>query len=212
MEGKEVGAIDLDPEVFDAGEHVSLVHETVRWQRNRARRGTHCCLTKSEVSGGGKKPWRQKGTGRARCGSNTSPLWVGGGVIHGPKPRSYDFRLSKGERRNALAAVLSEKRREGRLLVLDELKIESGKTRDLLKALEKLGLGSNSVTIVTEEDSSVADRGSIWRLSGNMKNVSAIAVAGVNVYGLLRHQYVLGTKEAIARLQERVKRHRKAGA
>lgn len=202
MEGREVGTISLDPEVFDAKINESLVHKAVRWQRNSRRAGTHSALTKAEVSGGGKKPWRQKGTGRARAGSNTSPLWVGGGVIHGPKPRSYEFRFNKRERRLALASALTDLRRRGNLLVLDELKVESGKTRDMQAVLTRIGAGRSKTMII----SSVADRSSgLARSSRNLASVVTLPVSGVNVYDLVNARFVVATREGVTSLQARVK-------
>lgn len=203
MEGKEIGSIDLDPEVFDAKINEALVHQAVRWQRNCKRAGTHSALRKAEVSGGGKKPFRQKGTGRARAGSNTSPLWVGGGVIHGPKPKSYEFRFNKRERRVAMASVLTDLRRSGNLLVLDDLNVESGKTRDMQAVLTKIGVGRSKAAIVTAASDRQAD--TVSRCSRNISNVVTLPVAGVNVYDLINARFLVTTRASVTQLQSRVK-------
>lgn len=200
MDGKEVGTIDLDPEVFAAPLKKGLVHETVRWQLNKRRAGTHQALTRSMMKGGGKKPWRQKGTGRARAGSIISPLWVGGASIHGPLPRSYEHRLAKRTRRQAMAAVLSSKAKENQLFILDSLQVNSGKTKDMVKVLKNIGVAGQKAAVL------LADRdASIERSGRNIENVLLANVAGINVYDLMRHKVLVGTKDAILGLQARVK-------
>lgn len=200
MQGKEVGSIDLDPEVFSAPLKKSLVHETVRWQLNKRRSGTHQALTRSMMKGGGKKPWKQKGTGRARAGSGISPLWVGGASIHGPLPRSYEHRLAKRTRRQALAAVLSSKAKEKQLFVLDKLSISSGKTKDFAKVLKNIGVAGQKLAIVIDK----ADE-NLSRSSRNLEHVLLADVGGINVYDLMRHKVLVSTKDGIMGLQARVK-------
>jgi large subunit ribosomal protein L4 len=200
MSGKEVGSVDLDPEVFAAKIHEAIVHETVRWQLARRRAGTHQALTRSMMKGGKKKPWKQKGTGRARAGSGVSPLWVGGASIHGPLPRDYDFRLSKRSRRQALASVLTSKVQEEKLVILDKLQIPSGKTKDFAAVLKKIGIAEQDAIVVTAKSEDM-----VTRSSRNIQKVLALSVAGVNVYDLLRHKYIVSTKDGIEALQARVK-------
>lgn len=200
MKGKEVGSIDLDPEVFGAPIKKQLVHEVVRWQLNKRRSGTHQALTRSMMKGGGKKPWKQKGTGRARAGSIISPLWVGGASIHGPLPRSYEHRLAKRTRRQALAAVLSYKAKEKQLFVLDELTIDSGKTKDMAAVLRNLGVDGSSLALVLGSKNEHVER-----CSRNLPRVLLADVGGINVYDLMRHKILLSTKEGILGLQARVK-------
>ena len=200
MSGKEVGSIELDPEVFGAKVHEAIVHETVRWQLARRRAGTHRALTRSMMKGGGKKPWKQKGTGRARAGSNISPLWVGGASVHGPLPRCYDYRLSKRSRRQALVSVLTSKVQDAKLVVLDKLQVPSGKTRDMASVLAKIGISEQDVVIVTASSEEMVSRS-----SRNLSKVLALSVSGVNVYDLLRHKYVVSTQDGIKALQARVK-------
>ncbi|MBX7138409.1 MAG: 50S ribosomal protein L4 [Oligoflexia bacterium] len=202
-QGKKVGDLKLDPAIFDAPELPFLIHDTVRWQRARARAGTHSSLRKAEVSGGGKKPWRQKGTGRARAGSNTSPLWVGGGVIFGPKPRDYDFRFNKRERRKALTSALSFKNRNGELIVVDKLDVTSGKTKDFVAMLEQLGIGKNSVTVLMDNVKAEGDKQTVLA-ARNLPRVRLLGVAGTNVYDLLKHKFLLCTEAGLKALSERL--------
>ena len=200
LEGKEVGSIDLDGEVFAAKVNKSLVHDTVRWQLARRRAGTHQALTRSMMRGGAKKPWKQKGTGRARAGSGISPLWVGGASIHGPLPRCYDYRLPKRTRRQALAAVLSDKVQAKQLIVVDSLAVKSGKTKDMAAALGKVGVTDQRVTVVTTENDQM-----VVRSARNLPNVQLASVAAVNVYDLLRNEILVTTKAGIEALQTRLK-------
>jgi large subunit ribosomal protein L4 len=200
MKGKEIGTIDLDPAVFGLKVDESLVHETVRWQRARKRAGTHQALTRTMKEGGAKKPWTQKGTGRARAGSSISPLWVGGASIHGPLPRCYDYRLSKRSRRQALAAVLSAKVASKGLVVLSDLEIKSGKTRDVAAMLGSVGAGEKSSLLMVPQSAE-----SVRRSARNVKDLSMLPVEGVNVYDVLAHEFLIATKAEIAALQSRIK-------
>ncbi len=200
LDGKEVGSIDLDGTVFAAKVNKSLIHDTVRWQLARRRAGTHQALTRSMMRGGAKKPWKQKGTGRARAGSGISPLWVGGASIHGPLPRCYDYRLPKRTRRQALASVLSDKVNSKQLIVVDSLAVKSGKTKDMAKALGKIGVTDQRVTVVVTDSDLSAERS-----ARNIPNVQLASVAGVNVYDLLRNELLVTTKAGIEALQTRIK-------
>ena len=200
LDGKEVGSLALSPSVFGAPIRQGIVHATVRWQRACARAGTHSTLDKGEMEGGNRKPWRQKGTGRARSGSNTSPVWVGGAVAHGPHPRDYSFRLNKRFRREALAAVLSDKVKNGKLVVLENLSTK-GTTKEMKGILGKIGVAQTKTLIVLPERDDM-----VWRSSSNLTGVSTQAVAGVNVYDLLNAEYLVSTKDGIAALQARLDR------
>jgi large subunit ribosomal protein L4 len=200
MKGEEVGSMDLDSTVFGAEILASIVHQTVRWQRAKARAGTHATLTKGMMKGGNRKPWKQKHTGRARAGSNTSPLWVGGAKAHGPQPRSHEFRLSKRTRKQALASVLSDKVKKNTLIVLDELKLSSGKTKEMVAVLKTLGLGAKKLTVVLP-----AKEANVWRGSSNIRNVLALPASGVNVYDLLRYPYLISTKDGVRAIEKKVK-------
>ncbi len=204
-QGKEVGTIDLDPAFFDVAERKELVHQVVRWQRAKSRSGTHSALTRAEVSGGGKKPWKQKGTGRARAGSNTSPLWVGGGKSHGPKPRSYEFSINKSERRLALLSTLSSKRRSESLRIIDQIKLASGKTKDAFSILKNIGVGRSKVTLIASAEEIEAQT-TFGRALKNIANVKTLPVSALNVYDLLNARFVLGSKQAIEELQESLRK------
>ena len=200
MKGAEVGEVELDPTVFDAEVSRALVHDTVRWQRAKARSGNHATLTKGMMKGGNRKPRPQKGSGSARAGSNTSPLWVGGGKSHGPQPRDYEFRLSKRARRQALVSVLTEKVGNRTLVVLDSLSLDKGKTKEVQSLLKNLGIETKKLVVVLP-----LKEEKIWRGAGNLKNVLPLAVSGVNVYDLLRFPYLVSTKEGVKALETRLK-------
>ena len=203
-EGKAVGTITLDPTVFGAPVKTDLVHQVVRWQRAKRRAGTHACLNRGAMTGGGKKPWKQKGTGNARAGSRNSPVWVGGAVAHGPSPRSYEFKLTKGVRRGAMTSVLSDKLKNESLVILDNLAVESGKTRDMTAILSNLGVaGKKAVLLMPEKDELV------WRSSGNLKEITSLPVAGANVYDMVNAHYIVATKDAVEKLQQRLTKNSK---
>ena len=206
--GKEVGSVEIDPVVFGgsrpgrAGEAVrqSLVHQTVRWQRAKARSGTHQALTRTMKEGGAKKPFKQKGTGRARAGSSISPLWVGGASVHGPLPRSYEFRLSKRVRRQALGAVIADKAKSGLFVLVEDFGKVSGKTQDMISALRKIGVGDGvKATIVIGERNAAIERG-----ARNIANVSVVAAEGASVYELMRGGMVITTKAGFEAMKARV--------
>jgi large subunit ribosomal protein L4 len=198
-DGKEVGSVELNPEVFNTKVLHGIVHQAVRWQLARRRSGTHSALNRANKTGGGKKPFKQKGTGRARAGSSNSPVWVGGAVAHGPQPRSYDFRFPKRARRQALTSVLTSKRNSDRLVIVDELVVQDGKTKNLLSCLNKIGVQNVSAAIIVHGKDQ-----NIERSSGNLKKVKTLPVEGANVYDLLKHQYVVLTKASLEALQDRL--------
>ena len=136
--GKKVSSRQVDSGLVGKQVKTAVLHQTVRWQRSKKRAGTHSTLTRAQVSGGGVKPWKQKGTGRARAGSNTSPLWVGGGIAHGPKPRSYEFRMNKKERRAALCGAISTRQSESRLFIVDAMNFEQAKTKQAVELINRL--------------------------------------------------------------------------
>lgn len=200
LKGKKVETLELDPALFSEEERPGIVHQVVRWQLAKRRAGTHATLNRSRMTSGGRKPFKQKGSGRARAGTRRSPLWVGGAVIHGPQPRKYEFSVPKKVKRKALASVLSAKKRGGLLVGVSELKNESGKTRDLVSALEGIGVGDYAkkggvLLLVDEKDES------LWRSSKNLKNVKPLLVSGLNVYDLLKFRCLVATKGALLSLQ-----------
>lgn len=199
IEGKEIGTIDLNPAVFATRVDESVIHEVVRWQLARRRQGTHSTLNRARMEGGGRKPFKQKGSGRARAGSRNSPIWVGGAVAHGPTPRDYDYRLPKRARRQALSAVLSNKLIQERIVILDEINIADGKTKSMLECLEKIGVKDGSATIVLNEKNE-----SVERSSSNLKKVKTLPSYGANVYDLMNRTYLVSTKAGIEALQARL--------
>lgn len=201
--GSEKGVVPLSADVFNAQIKKELLHGTVRWQRAKRRAGTHDVLTRSEIKGGKKKPFKQKGTGRARAGSSVSPLWVGGAVVHGPTPRSYEFRLSKRMRKGALASALAVKSAQEGFVVLESMAGASGKTKDAAALLERTGLAGSKVLVIVPNEAS-AERELFSRSLRNITKVTVVPTAGVNVYDLLNSQKVLCVGAALAELEARV--------
>jgi len=170
LTGEVKKEIEVSSKVFEAPIHKAVVHQAVVAHLANARQGTACTKTRGEVRGGGRKPWRQKGTGRARHGSIRSPLWVGGGVVFGPKPRDYDQRLPKKMRRLALRAALTSKFKEGNIIVLDNLTIEAPpKTKKVLSFLNKLGIGDQKTLIVVEAKDEI-----LYKSARNLPNVDVL--------------------------------------
>ncbi|MGH7788258.1 MAG: 50S ribosomal protein L4 [Candidatus Binatia bacterium] len=191
------GEITLPEGAFDGPVRKHLLYEIVNMQRANRRAGTHSTKTRAFVSGGGKKPWRQKGTGRARAGSSRSPIWVGGATVFGPQPRDYSYRLPASARRSALRSALAMKVREGHVVVLDRIEIEAGKTKHVAALLETLGL--TSALIITEGENVNLERG-----ARNLYRVKVLRVEGANVYDILRYQHLVLTPEAVSALGGRV--------
>jgi large subunit ribosomal protein L4 len=194
-----VGEVDLPEAIFGQPLRSHLLYETVKMQLANRRRGTHSTKTRAFVRGGGKKPWRQKGTGRARQGSSRAAQWVGGATVFGPLPRDYSYRLPSGARRRALCVAMSAKNRDGRLVIVDRLEVTSGKTRDMVKALAALEVRSALVVLAQQDEK-------IQRAARNLPGLKVIEVAGVNVYDLLGHEHVILTTEALKALEERLSR------
>ena len=196
-QGKSLGHIDVLDDVFDARANPALVHQVVVAQQANARQGTASTKTRAEVSGGGRKPWRQKGTGRARAGSNRSPIWRGGGVIFGPRPRSYVQRTPKRMRRAALKATLSAKIREGELVVVDRLRLPEPKTKHFVAMMEALGVSGSVLLIGDGTDPSVL------RCARNVPKLKMIPAFQLSAVDLLRHGRVVMTLGAV-RQAERI--------
>lgn len=204
--GSEVGSTELDPDVFGARIREKCVHMVVRYQLAKRRAGTHSTLTRSNMKGGGRKPFKQKGTGHARQGSIVSPLMPGGAVLFGPSPRSYEFKVTKAVRRVAMVSALSDKVRQGALRILDELKVASGRTQDMRAMLQALGVGDAKVLVVLPQDAQ-----DVVRASRNLPNVVALPIEGVNVYDLVRAKFVVSTQAGIEALQARLARNGEEG-
>jgi large subunit ribosomal protein L4 len=197
---KKAGSIDLDPSVFEAPVRPHLFHAEVRRQLAKRRSGTHSTKNRAGVSGGGIKPWKQKGTGRARQGTIRAPQWTGGGVVFGPVPRSYEHALPKKVRRAALRAALSLQFREGNIKVVDELRLTEYKTKRVAKLLHDLSLEDAPVLIVID-----AEEPFLEGSARNLPNVSVLRVAGLNVYDVLRHRKLLLTRAAVDAIGERLR-------
>ncbi|MBI3062772.1 MAG: 50S ribosomal protein L4 [Deltaproteobacteria bacterium] len=187
----------LKEEIFGVKTRPHLLHQAVAMQLGNRRAGTASTKSKGFVSGGGKKPWRQKGTGRARAGSNRSPLWVGGGTIFGPQPRDYSYRLPKKARREALLSALSLKNRDGKIIVLDKLEMAEAKTKLMRKMLEDLQV-EKALIVIAQSDEKVQ------RAAQNLPNVKVLRAEGVNVYDLLRYEHLILTEGSLKLLEERL--------
>ena len=195
MEGKEVGSMELNDAVFGVEINEHLVHQAVVLQLANNRQGTQKAKTRSEVSGGGRKPWRQKGTGHARQGSTRAPQWTGGGVVFAPVPRDYSFKMNKKEKRAALKSVLTSKVQENKFIVLDELKLAEVKTKEMKKVLDNLKV-NNALVIIGDDSENVA-------LSArNIAGVQTASVNTINVFDMLKYNTIIATKTSVASIEE----------
>lgn len=197
--GKDVGKKSVSA-AFNTSAKLGLIHQVVRWQRAAKRAGTHSTKTRSEVAGGGAKPWRQKGTGRARAGSNSSPVWVGGGVAHGPHPRKYDFRMNRKERRVALGGVISQRLEEGRLIAVDSFNLTEVKTKTASEALISLGIAKGTSALVVLPYSDENTEKSMRNLAG----IKVIRSEGLNLYDILNHKYLVFVGDAVEKVDQRL--------
>ena len=195
MEGKEVGTMDLNDSIFAVEINEHLVHMAVVQQLANNRQGTQKAKTRSEVSGGGRKPWRQKGTGHARQGSTRSPQWTGGGVVFAPTPRDYSFKLNKKEKRAALKSVLTSAVNENKFIVVDELKLDSIKTKDFAKVLTNLNV-EKALVVLDSNDKNVV------MSAKNIPTVKTALTNTINVYDILKYNTVVVTKAAVDQIQE----------
>ena len=195
MEGKEVGTLELNDAVFGVEVNEHLVHLAVVQQLANNRQGTQKAKTRSEVSGGGKKPWRQKGTGHARQGSTRSPQWTGGGVVFAPTPRDYSFKINKKEKRLALKSVLTSRVQENKLVVLDELKFDEIKTKNMKAVLDNLNV-SKALVVINENDQNVV------LSTRNIEGVKTALTNTINVFDILKYNTVVVTKAAVATIEE----------
>ncbi len=195
MEGKEVGSIELNDSVFGVEVNDHLVHMAVVQQLANKRQGTQSAKTRAEVSGGGRKPWRQKGTGHARQGSTRSPQWKGGGIVFAPKPRDYSFKMNKKEKQLALKSALTSRVEEKKIFVLDELKLSDVKTKNFVKILDNLKL-SKALVVTGEKDENVV-------LSArNIPTVLTAIPGTINVFDILKYDTLVLTKDAVAKIEE----------
>ena len=195
MEGKEVGTMELNDAVFGVEVNEHLVHLAVVAQLANKRQGTQKAKTRSEVSGGGRKPWRQKGTGHARQGSTSAPQWTGGGVVFAPTPRDYSIRLNKKEKRAALKSALTSRVNDNKFVVVDELKFEEIKTKNFKNVMNNLNV-SKALVVLAENDQNVV-------LSArNIPEVRTSLVNTLSVYDILKYNTVVATKAAVASIEE----------
>ena len=198
LKGKKVGDVEVNDAVFSGEVNRHLVWEAVRHHLARMRAGTASTKTRGEVRGGGRKPWRQKGTGRARVGSIRTPLWKGGGTVHGPKPRSYDYPLPKKMRQGALRSILSDRMGNGRLHVVEELKPEDGKTKSWVQIAKELGV-ENALFVDSRENVILC------RVTNNVPTMHVIDHYALNPYDLLRFKNIVFSKAAIESVNEALK-------
>lgn len=196
IKGQKVGDINLSDDIFGVDVNTVAMHSAVVNTLANARQGTQSTKTKSEVRGGGKKPWRQKGTGRARQGSIRSAQWVGGGIALGPKPRSYSYTLPKKVKRLALKSALTSKVNENNIIVLEDLKLEAIKTKEMVNILNNLKVDTSALIVLPEIDKNVI-------LSArNIENVQTSTYNTINTYDVLRYNKFIVTKDAVARIEE----------
>lgn len=199
LKNKEVGEVSLSDAVFGVELNEGLIHEAVKNYLANGRQGTSATKTRGNVSGSGKKLWKQKGTGRARIASLRSPLWKGGGNVHGPQPRDWSYKMPKKMRRGALRSALSERLREGNLIIIDEISFEGHKTRDFLSVIETLGLVENKKRAKTLIVDSL-DNANLILSSRNVKKTKVTNSYGLNIYDLLYHEKLLISKTAVEEL------------
>ena len=194
----DAGTVELPAIIFGEPLRRALLAEVVRMQTAGRRAGTASTKERGDVRGGGKKPWKQKGTGRARAGSTRSPLWPGGAVIFGPHPRDYSYGIPKQARRTAIRSALAQKLREERLTIIDRIEFAEAKTKHFIAMLRALGIDDSVLVVIDDEDARV-------ELSGrNVPNTKVLRAAGLNVYDLLRYHHLIVTRAALERIKERV--------
>lgn len=198
IKNEEVSNIDLPEEVFGYPLREHLVYEAVKNFRANQRKGTASTKTRGKITGSGKKLWKQKGTGRARVGSVKSPLWRSGGITFGPKPRDYSYNMPKKAKRNALKSVLSDKLRNERIFIIDQIEFDSNKTKDTLSLLEKFGF--DKMLIVDKSDNS-----NLMLSTRNLKNVKSIDFSEINVYDSLNYNFIMLSVDAVKNLVEALK-------
>jgi large subunit ribosomal protein L4 len=198
LNNEEVGELELSDAVFGVKLNKALIYSAVKSYLANQRAGTSATKTRGNVSGSGKKLWKQKGTGRARIASLRSPLWKGGGNVHGPQPRDWSYRIPKKMRRGAIRSVLSERLREGGIVIVENFELQSYKTKDFVSTLSKLGLERRTLIV------DAADNANLTLSSRNLRNVTFISPNGVNVYDLLTHEQLALTRDAAAELERQL--------
>ncbi len=195
---EKVGEIPLPAVISEQPQREHLLFETVKMQLANRRSGTAATKTRAQVRGGGRKPWRQKGTGRARAGSNRSPVWVGGATVFGPQPRSYAYRMPRSARKTALRAALAQKLRQDEVIVIDAIQFDEPKTKQMVALLAQLEMGDSVLLVLADADVNVQ------KSARNLPGVKVLLSQGLNVYDLLRYQKVLVTQAAMQQISERL--------
>ncbi len=196
IKGENIGEVSLRDNIFNTKVNKYLVHQAVKRYLANRRRGTASTKNRSEVRGGGAKPWKQKGTGRARAGTNSSPIWVGGGIVFGPAPRDYSFSLPKKMKVAALKSALSDKLANKEIIIIDKLSLEENKTSKMVEILKNLQAFKKPLIITEKEDSIIA-------LSvRNIKGAQVLPVSKINTYDLISHEKIIITKKALKRIEE----------
>ena len=196
MLGAQVGEIELNDDVFGIEPNKAVMYDFIKMQLANKRQGTSSTKTRTEVRGGGKKPWRQKGTGRARVGSSRNPVWRGGGIAFGPKPRDYSYKLPQKVRRLALKSALSSKALDNKILVVDEFSFDQPKTKVMVQALEALKVGKKTLLVTADGNVNVV------KSARNIEGVKPMRADFINVYDILKHDTLLMTKDAVAMVEE----------
>ncbi len=196
MNGAQIGEVELSDEVFGIEPNQAVLYDFVKMQLANKRVGTSSTKTRAEVRGGGKKPWRQKGTGRARVGSTRNPVWTKGGIAFGPKPRDYSYKLPRKVRRLAMKSALSSKVLENNLILINELTFEEPKTKLMVQVLEKLNAAQKTLVVTAETDVNVT------KSANNIPGVKLLKADYINVYDLLNYDTLLITRDAVARVEE----------
>ena len=196
MQGQEVGTIDLNDAVFGANVNEKLLHMAVVQQLANNRQGTQKAKTRSEVSGGGRKPWRQKGTGHARQGSTRAPQWTHGGIVFAPVPRDYSFKMNKKEKQAAIRSALTDRVQQNKVIVLDQLNMSEFKTKEFVRIMENLKAAGKTLVVMADKDERVI------KSAGNIPAVKTTLTSQINVYDLMNAQTVILTKDAVAKLEE----------
>jgi len=196
IKGENIGEVSLKDDIFNTKINNFLVHQAVKNYLANKRRGTASTKTRREVRGGGVKPWRQKGTGRARAGTNRSPIWVGGGITFGPAPRDYSFSLPKKMKVVALNSVLSDKAKNKEIIIIDKLYLENNKTKRMVEILKNLQASKKPLIIIEKEDNDIA------QTLRNIKGAKILPVSKINTYDLINQGKIIITKDALQRIEE----------
>ena len=196
LKGEKAGDITLNKELWEINPNDAVLYDAIRLAKNSLRQGTHDTKTRSEVSGGGRKPWRQKGTGRARQGSTRAPHWPGGGIVFGPHPRSYSFKMNKKERRLALKSALAYKFKNNELVVVEDFKVETNKTKDMIKIIENLKADKNILIVVDTLDDNMI------LATRKLSNILILEANEINTYDIVAADKLIITKDAVKSIEE----------